>query len=911
MEMLWSARQLADIDRAVGTARRGGPALLVVQGQPGAGKSAFLREVRRRASGFAVLRTEGERSHPLSPARLLRELGAPAGETVPADPFVAAQRLRERIDSIQLTSPVLLAVDDFQWVGAEAAELVGHVLRRSAGDRLLVAVAHREIRPPELAQWRHLTRDLDGRLEVVLAGLAEEDATALIRQVAAAAGAAADADIDIDIDQALIARLVRHTEGNPLYLRSILAEYDVDDLRRRRQLPAPGDVVRALTDRVAAFPEPARELLRAIVILGPGWTPLHAAATLAQVAGAGQHLQLLRRDGLVVVRGAEADTDARIVHQVYAAAVVEAMPADARRTLFRRAADLQDDPDRRLQYRFWAADGPDERLAGDLAAHARALHDAGDHRRAAEHLRWARTVTADPSTREFLHSERLFELIMSRDVDAVEGVESITDPVRRGMVAGARLVIQRRWADARPALEGAFAGLDDPASSPIDARTRARVCVLLAWTLVMTGDDIDRVARALDGIDRVDGLDPAAVRDPALSAFERVSAGQLRLRRAPTGQLTGLLGVAAATAVPVQDTHLLSWRGSVFALSGRFAEGGRDLREYVRRVDDGWPDATDGATHAVLAFGQWMSGQWTRAGASLGIAVASRFTRSHPIVAAVRPFPAIGAGSFDEARELLEVARDVVVQAPWPPALQVICQADVLLHRADGSEAGRAGLLDGWRRWFGAAVDDVAGAVSPIWLAHLAIARIWAGELRSARALADRLTMAASSYPWAPGAGVWINGLAAEHERDHESARRHLDRAIALGLDQIPLHRAHVAADLARVAAAQGDDRAARMHWRDAAGRYATLGAVGQLPEPPIALPGGTGVAGGAGHPALAQLTEREREVVALTAEGLSYTQIAKELYVTRSTVAFHMGRVFAKTNTTGRHELVALMRAG
>jgi len=59
----------------------------------------------------------------------------------------------------------------------------------------------------------------------------------------------------------------------------------------------------------------------------------------------------------------------------------------------------------------------------------------------------------------------------------------------------------------------------------------------------------------------------------------------------------------------------------------------------------------------------------------------------------------------------------------------------------------------------------------------------------------------------------------------------------------------------------------------------------------------------------LAPLSEREREVVALLLEGLSYAQIAKEPYVTRSTVAFHLSNTYAKTGTTSRHELVQLVR--
>ena len=63
------------------------------------------------------------------------------------------------------------------------------------------------------------------------------------------------------------------------------------------------------------------------------------------------------------------------------------------------------------------------------------------------------------------------------------------------------------------------------------------------------------------------------------------------------------------------------------------------------------------------------------------------------------------------------------------------------------------------------------------------------------------------------------------------------------------------------------------------------------------------------GEKLLAVRVNRERDVVTLLLEGLSYAQIARELYVTRSTVAFHLSNAYAKTGTTSRHELVQLVR--
>ena len=59
----------------------------------------------------------------------------------------------------------------------------------------------------------------------------------------------------------------------------------------------------------------------------------------------------------------------------------------------------------------------------------------------------------------------------------------------------------------------------------------------------------------------------------------------------------------------------------------------------------------------------------------------------------------------------------------------------------------------------------------------------------------------------------------------------------------------------------------------------------------------------------LAGLSDREREVATLLLAGFSYTQIAEELYVTRSTVSFHLGNIYAKTGVESRHQLTRLVR--
>ena len=170
-------RELDVLCRLLEEVRAGSCRLAVVTGEPGIGKTSLLRELVRRAEAggyltFAGRAAELERELPFGAFvdafdDYLESLGARAIDGLAADrvenlgrvfPAIGPptstesagersriyQAVRELIDRLAATRPVVIVLDDLHWADGGSLELFAYLLRRPPHRGVLVAAAYRE-----------------------------------------------------------------------------------------------------------------------------------------------------------------------------------------------------------------------------------------------------------------------------------------------------------------------------------------------------------------------------------------------------------------------------------------------------------------------------------------------------------------------------------------------------------------------------------------------------------------------------------------------------------------------------------------------------------------------------------------------------------------------------------------------
>lgn len=885
----WTADQLHLLDDAIRAATDGEPTVLLVEGEPGMGKTAFLDEVDARVEGFTVLSAEAVEAVS-EPYFLLQQLGvrvrpAADGSVLPA--FHAAQLLRDALDA-RSPGPVLLRLDDVQWADNESLDALGWLMRRAEGDQLLVTLGLRALPAADRLVWQRRLNRVPGVRTLPLTGLTLIDSAALAAAVRPGLG------------RDTLQRLWEHTAGNPLYLSTLLSEHDERALSGMRTLPAPAEFARSVAARLHRLPSSSLSMVQAMAVLGLGWLPLLDVAALARVPGPAQVVQELADTGLVDLSTSDAQAAVRFSHALVRSAVYQQTPLRDRQRLHRVAAEVVSHTSQSLEHRVAATDQYDDRLAGDIEAFAVDLSQRDSARLAAHFWRWSSAVSSDRQARHRRWLESLLASVNARELatvrDAGDELRASPDQPRAALVLAALATVENRYDDAVTVLTSVPDQL-----GTVDQLTSFRSLSLLAWGQVITGSDNQTIGATLD---RLQALD---VDDRPFRIFGLLASGQLQSRltspEAPLAQVQHILPGRSAEA-DIQQTDLLSWRGALRVHTGFLADGIADLRETQRRIlQAGAADQINGGTHGFLGQAYWLNGQWDLARICFRLTADTSNGQLLPLVLSYLPLDASGSGDFDVADRQLADAEATFSRTRWLECVQALLIARVVRAHAGGRTSEQATVLtDLERRWPELQLDS--GLVGATWLLHAVLATIWAGRAHDASALVARMSALQPQAPWVPAAVAWLSGLIADHRHQPAVALGHLRAADDALLHDLPLYRAHLLTDRARLEQATGSARERDVAYEGAAEIYAGLGATPYLerlardradaPSRPAWTPDFTG---------------REQEILALLLRGLSYTQIAKELFITNSTVSYHLSNMYSKAGVRSRHQLTEIAR--
>ncbi len=355
----------AERERLVAATRRaaaGEPAVVILEGAAGLGKTALLQDARagigtavlaarpaehESAFAYGVLRQllggAVDRLGPSSPGPVAAGVAAlsdVAGPGVPVDAsFGVVDGLYWLVAELAAAEPLTLVVDDLHWADAPSLRFLGHLLRRLDGLPLAVVLALRPDEPGSPADLLDPLR-LDPRADVVR--LQPLTPAAVERLLGPAS-------------PELVAACHRASAGNPLYLRELLRELDgaaAPDPGRVADA-SPATIARHVARRVARLGPEALALAEAMAVLGDG-AALATAGVVADVepALARRHADELRRMGVL----AAADP-VRFEHPVVRSAVRSALAPGRRDALPLRAATV-----------LAAARAPAEQVAAQLLA---------------------------------------------------------------------------------------------------------------------------------------------------------------------------------------------------------------------------------------------------------------------------------------------------------------------------------------------------------------------------------------------------------------------------------------------------------------------------------------------------------------------------------------------------------------
>ncbi|MEU6084014.1 AAA family ATPase [Streptomyces sp. NPDC047108] len=887
--LLGRAAEAAELRSFLQAPEGDGP-ILFVTGEPGIGKSALIdAEVARVAArSTRVLRAEGSENESdlafaglhqiLRPVlahvqrlperqrdAILSAFGMAAGAAAP-DQLILRIAVLTLLSELADDDPLLIVVDDGQWIDRDSWEVLSFVARRLHRESIALLVAQRSGAPlPPL-----------GRNAPVVP-LRPLDTVAAHRLL--------DAQPRRPAGQRRV-RILEEAAGNPL----ALIEFAGTDLPQTpgQPLPLTERLERGFAVKWHALPEGTRSAL------------LLAATDMAPVEGAPPEVWFpAEQAGLVRVQ----DGDVRFRHPLIRSAVHDAATPAERHEAHRTWAEtLRDVPERRAWHLAAAGSGPDEDVARELERAAEETRRRGAFTSAAQAFQRAAELSPE-------HGDRARRYTLAAAMAALTGqvswVEELTaevhtlteDPVLLALATlrtGQALALTPRRSTAyAPLLRTAKALAPHSPHQALEAlATAALICYYC-------GDTAQREAlrRVFRSVVEEHGHQP-----PGLGAlWIRTAADPLDDRAALLADLHDLLADESHEPGFLAATATLAWLLDETGLAVGLFEEARSPVLTTAALPDG--------LRCVEGWTYLEHGQWARARA---VADASRraaaesdppYEAAAPLAldASVLALRGDSAGAHASAMQALASAASddngfVTVRARWAMGMAATADGD---HEAAFAH---------FRTMFTADGGAVHYHVSPYGLADLAASAVRVGRRDSAAVLVEGLAgRLESASPRQRALLFRARALLA----DTAGTERHFRAALAVPSSRDrPFAHAQTQLEYGEWLRRQLRSSSARplltasleTFRRLGAGPWATR-ALGELRAAGVREAGGPHEGDGSTD-GLPDLTPQQEQIVHLAAIGLTNRQIGERLQLSPRTVGSHLYRSFPKLGVTARSQL-------
>lgn len=850
-----------------------------------------------------------------------------------AAPDVERSELFETVhatfESLARPAPLLVVLEDLHWADQSTRDLLGFLFQRRFGGRVSVVASYRSDdlhrRHPlraSVAQW--------SRVPGVQRFALERLSDAAVRTLA-------EAIQDGRLTEQALQTVVDRAEGNAFFAEELVAAGQTEGC------PLPDDLASLLLVRIDKLDDAARRVVRAASVAGRQVS--HDLLAAVVDLGPGDLDRALREavDTNVLV---PSGTSYAFRHALMGEAVYDDLLPGERVRLHAAYAEA---------LFSHAAQG----TAAELARHARASHDVVTAVRASIDAGDEAMAVGGPDDAA-RHYEVALELVgdPARRVEALQDVDAVTLAGR----AAEALIASGNVERATELLADQLARL--PEGAGID---RAVLLMGLANATLLLDSDVDALELTTEALGLV-GPEPTALRARLLSVHAYANATRQRVDEAARWA-SEAVALAREVGLPRVELSAATTLARLEERTGDPETARINLEKIVAqaRADADFAAELRGLHH--LGAIHYELGRLPEAADAYAVASA----RAAEVGRTWAPYGfdarwmgalvAYVAGRWDDARRLSDTTGEIapelhraaltslglavaagrgdVAALALLPGVRECWPRDGLIAIVSGAAAidlyGDAGDLDTALRIHDEVVESVTGLWQvPSFMAQVRLGALLLGQMAThapalpvggredlvrrghelvevARAVVSQAQERGRAM--GPEGQAWLARAEAEHLRlrwlggvDSPSEEELLASwfAAVSAFEEFPhvLEAARSRTRLAAVLRSLGRTADARAHADPAREAAHTLGA-----QPLLAELQALGTTGRRADPRQGALTPREREILALVAQGRSNGEIARRLYISTKTVSVHVSNILAKLGASGRTEAAALAR--